>query len=139
MANRYFNQFRLSLEKQVVDIFAQVTFGAAGAPTLSGVNSKGVVSCTRNSTGTYTFVFGTTAGYLDTYNRLLCVDVVFDETSNSGTAPLSPGLFVKSNLIATSGTASVQIVLLNGSLAATDPASTEIGLFNFTFKNSNAP
>jgi hypothetical protein len=33
MANRFFQQFRYSLEKNVVDLFCDVTVGATGAPT----------------------------------------------------------------------------------------------------------
>jgi hypothetical protein len=54
MASRSFNQFCAALEKARVEIFAKITFGAAGAPTLVTAASKGVASVTRNSTGNYT-------------------------------------------------------------------------------------
>lgn len=135
MANRYFTQFPLSMEKKVVNLFARVTYGASGAPTLSAVNSKGIVSVTRNSAGIYTFVFGTQAGMLDVYVKLLMAKVVF----NSGaSAPAAPGMYIKTNSVSTVGTASLQVVL-NSAGTATDPASGEIGYFEFIFGDSTAP
>lgn len=135
MANRYQNQFSATMEKKVVSLFAKVAFGASGAPTLSAVNSKGVLSVTRNSAGTYTFVFGSNATLpKDVYVKLLSADVIF----NSGaSAPASPAIYVKSDLSATTA-ASLQVVL-NAAGTATDPASGEIGYFNFIFGDSTAP
>lgn len=138
MANRFFNQFGKSLEKEVVHLFAKVTFGSSGAPTLDAVNSKGIVSVTRNSAGIYTFVFGTNAGSLDTYNKLLMVKHCFDESGNAGTAPTSPSMFIVTNSISTVGTSSVKVEF-NSAGTATDPASTEIVYIEFIFRNSNAP
>lgn len=138
MANRWLNQFKKTFEKEVVCVFARVTFGASGAPTLDTANSKGVVSVTRNSAGKYTIVFGTQAGNLDLYNRLLMVRHFFDETGNAGTAPAAPALYLTGNSISTLGTASIQ-VQFNAAGTATDPASTEVVLMEFEFKNSNAP
>src|SRR5271166_5626830 len=92
MANRrYRSQFRFSMHKDPVDIFAHVTFGSSGAPTLDSKNSPGIVSVTRNSTGNYTFVFGTNSQLaFDTYNYLLMVKHVFSQSS----APAAPGMWV---------------------------------------------
>lgn len=139
MANRFFNQFRLSLEKQVADVFARITFGASGAPTIVTAQTKGVVSVTRNSAGKFTFVFGTNASMLDTYNKLLGVTVAFDSSGNSDTAPAAPLWDITDNSISTAGTASIQLTFRNTSGTATDPASTEAIYVNFTFRNSNAP
>lgn len=54
--NRLYNQFRLALEKRIVDLYAQVAIGATGAPTLNLSKSKGIASITRNSAGLYTIV-----------------------------------------------------------------------------------
>lgn len=139
MANRFFNQFRLSLEKQVVDIFAKVTYGASGAPTLDTSVSKGVVSVTKNSTGVYTFVFGTNASMLDTYNKLLGVHVTYDGSGDSDAAPDAPLWNITDNSIATVGSASIQITFRNTSGTATNPSQNEVMYFQFTFRNSNAP
>jgi len=138
MANRWFNQFQKTLEKEVVSIFARVTFGASGAPTLVTSVSKGVVSVTRNSAGKYTFVFGTQTGLLDVYPNLLMVKHVFDESGNGGTAPASPGMYILANNVAVSGTSSLQIEF-NSAGTATDPASGEAVFLQFMFKNSTAP
>lgn len=138
MANRWLNQFKKTFEKEVVCVYAHITFGAAGAPTLDTANSKGIVSVTRNSAGKYTFVFGTRAGMLDTYNKLLMVKHVFDASGNSGTAPASPSMFILANSVATINVASLQIEF-NITGTATDPASGEGVYVEFAFKNSTAP
>ncbi len=140
MANREFQQFRWSLEKNVVDIYAYVTFGSAGACTLSTSatkSSKGVVSVTHGSTGVYTFVFGTNAQSLDTYYKLLDVDIMWDCITD-GDAPVAPLFYLSGNSIATVGTASIALTLTNSTGTATDPEDTEGAYFHFTFGNSSA-
>lgn len=138
MANRLYRQFRNTLEPQVVDIFAQVSFGSSGAPTLSAANSKGVVSVSRTATGRYVFVFGTNASSLDTYVKLLGVVPTWDATANSGTAPAAPLTYIYANAISTAGSASVTVQCLDAAGVAADPASGEIVHLDFTFKNSTA-
>lgn len=124
-----------------MDLFARVTFGSTGAPTLVAAQSKGIKSITRNSAGLYTIVFGNSAALvnpLDTFPKLLMVKHMFDESANSGTAPLAPFMYLVANSTATAGTASAQIVFNNTSQAATDPASTEAVLLQFSFRNSTA-
>jgi hypothetical protein len=137
MSNRYYNQFQATLAPKVVSLYAHVTFGASGAPTLDTANSKGIVSVTRNAAGKYTFVFGTKAGMLDTYNKLLMVKHVFDASGNSGTAPASPSMFILANSVATAGTCSLQVEF-NAAGTATDPASGEGVYMEFIFKDSTA-
>lgn len=143
MANRYYNNQAFTLSPCVVKIFARVTFGAAGAPTLvQGATflSKGVVSVTRNSQGLFTFVFGTQAGMLDVYPYLLGVNVTWDATGNAGGAPAAPLYAVSSNAVATAASCSAQISFFDADTpAVTDPASGEAAWFEFTFKNSTAP
>lgn len=132
MANRYNYQFRLSMVPKVTDIFAHVTFGSSGAPTLDAANSKGVVSVTRNSAGNYTFVFGTSASRLDNYSYLCMVKQVFINAS----APASPGMFIVADNSASPTQASIQ-VQFNAAGVATDPASGEQVKLEFTFRNSS--
>jgi hypothetical protein len=134
MANRrYRSQFRFSMHKDPVDIFARVSFGAAGAPTLDSANSPGIVSVTRNSAGNYTFVFGTNSQIaLDSYNYLLNVEARFV----SSAAPASPGMFVSNNSISIPGTASITLQF-NAAGVATDPASGEQVLLDFILRNSS--
>lgn len=135
MANRrYRSQFRFSMHKDPVDIFAHVTFGASGAPTLDSANSPGIVSVTRNSAGNFTFVFGTNSQIaLDTYNYLLSVNASFV----NATAPAAPLVYVSSNSINVVGTASLTLQFSNSSGAATDPASGEQVLLDFILRNSS--
>lgn len=135
MANRrYRSQFRFSFHKDPVDIFAHVSFGASGAPTLDAKNSPGIVSVTRNSAGNYTFVFGTNSQIaLDTYNYLLMVKHVYVDPS---AAPAAPGMYVSNNSISTVGTASITLQLNSGG-TPTDPASGENILIDFVLRNSD--
>lgn len=50
MANRSFNR-RQALEKEVKDLYAAVSIGASGAPTLT--SRTGIASITRTSAGLY--------------------------------------------------------------------------------------
>lgn len=122
-------------------LFAQVTFGSSGAPSLITTNarSKGIVSVTRNGTGEYTFVFGSVGSYtmLDLYQRLLGVYVTFE--TGSTTKPAAPLLNVVASNVGTNGTASLQVQLYNDAGTATDPASTETSRWVFTLSQSNAP
>jgi hypothetical protein len=136
MANRRFVQFQKTLVREAVSLYAYVTFGSTGAPTLVKSKSQGVVSVTRNSAGVYTFVFGSNTSSLDTYQFLLHIKHLFDATANSGTAPAAPGMYLTGNSIATNGTASVQVTF-NSAGTATDPASTEAVYMQFVFKNTS--
>lgn len=136
MANRRFvSQFRFSYQKDPTDVFAHVTFGASGAPTLDVQNSFGVYSVTRNSAGNYTFVFGSTGSTiqaLDTYNYLLMIKHMFI----NATAPAAPGMYVSNNSINTPQVASIT-VQFNSAGTPTDPASGEQVLLDFIMRNSS--
>lgn len=75
MSNRYMFQFRYSLERDLCDLYAQVTIGSTGAPTLVSASSKGIASIARNSAGKYTVTLS------DKYNSLLDMDVLFKSTT----------------------------------------------------------
>lgn len=137
MANRYTNQFIGAFEKKVVNIYARVTFGNTGAPTLDATKSKGVVSVTRNGAGDFTFVFGTKTGMLDVYNKLLQATCTFNAGSS---LPAAPIMSVKTNSVATVGTCSLRVLFAClDTPAATDPANGEVGHFMFTMGDSTAP
>lgn len=141
MANRFWNMPSYQLEKQPVRLYAHITFGASGAPTLDTANSKGFSSVTRNSAGKFTLVLGQTASKLalDTYNRILSFHSFFDATNNSGTAPAAPLVYLIGNSVGTAGTASFQIETTNTSQSATDPANHEGLYLEIQLSNSNAP
>jgi len=133
MANRYYTQFRYSLEKAVVDLFGFVTFGALGAPTLSAVKSKGIKSITRTGAGAYDIVLGTGSA-MDVYNALLNVDFCF----KNATAPAAPLMYVVSETVATPSTGKISVQFTNAAGVATDPGNGEIVYLNVQLKNSTA-
>jgi len=135
MANRFFNQFKKTMEKEVVSLYAHVTFGATGAPTLDAVNSKGIVSITRLSAGKYRVVFGTTAQSKDSYYKFFSAYPVFLVASG---VPAAPEMFITNlqhNVVAN---CYIDIQFLNQSSVATDPASGEQVYLRFDLGNSSA-
>lgn len=135
--NRWTNQFAATFEKRVIDVFGKVSFAGAGVPTLSAVNSKGIISITRNATGLYTFVFGTNSQLpKDTYVKLLHASAVF----NSGvSAPAAPIMNVVADNVAVANVCSLQVQFRDAANAAADPASGEILYIDFTMGDSTAP
>jgi hypothetical protein len=128
MANRYFkSQFTYSFRVQPVRLFAKITFGAAGAPTLSANDSVGVASVARNGAGDYSITLS------DIYPKFLLAKHVFD-TSGTGAAPASPGMYVKSNAVAST---KILRVVFNAAGTATDPASGEIVYLEIGLDNSS--
>lgn len=127
MANRYTRQFTASNLPGVTSIFAKITYGASGAPTLA--TNGYISSVTRNSAGNYTLVFR------DLWNALLGCNVVFDSGSSVPAAPL---MYIASNLVATAASKSLNIVFTDQDTpAATDPASGEISYLEIMLKNSS--
>lgn len=68
MATRLFQQFQGTLEKQIVKLYANVSIGATGAPTLNANGSLGVASISRTSAGLYRITLA------DKFNKLMHVD-----------------------------------------------------------------
>ncbi len=133
MANRSFTQWLWSAQKNPVRLWAYVTFGSTGAPTLSGINSKGIKTIVRNSTGNYTVTFGSTLN-VDTYNKLLLVTSKF--IKGSGT-PAAPSLYVTLENVTAAGQVTLQFTAPTAS-TATDPASGEVVLLDFDLKTVTA-
>ena len=145
MASRMYTQFSYSLEKYPVTIWAVVSFGTTGAPTLNSWNSsqflpasaalatagatgyRGVRSVARSSQGTFLFTFQ------DAYVRLLGADVLFYVSAGN---PAAPGLSCSINAITTVATPTLTVRTLQ-TVTPTDPASGEIGYFTFTFSNAS--
>lgn len=123
-------QFGQAYVTGVVDVYAKVSFGASGAPTLSTAAGEalGVTTVTRASAGLYSFTF---AG---PFQKILAADVIYEVTATGIGA--APGLGIRSF------TPSTGILLLTTfdleSPAATDPASGDVGYFHFVFKNTTA-
>lgn len=128
MANRLFYQFRLSLEKSIVDLFGKVTIGASGAPTLVTASSKGIASITKNSTGRYTIVLQ------DSYYGLLNGQIIIVNS----TAPAAPNVRIVSEAVANAASKAIVIQFSIADGTATDPGSGEAFLMSFQLKNSSA-
>lgn len=135
MANRWFNQWLWSMEKNPAQLWAYVTFGASGAPTLSGINSKGIRSIEKTATGKYTVTFGVSGGnpVTENYNALYFASRRFV----NATAPAAPHMYVVSEAVQASGSMVIQFTAANGS-SATNPGSGEVALLQFRLKTSTA-
>lgn len=81
MAGRNFKQFTSTLDVGVVKLFALVTIGSAGAPTLT--SGSGFKSVALSDTNLYTLTFGTVSGATDTYPALLGFSVVQGGTNTT--------------------------------------------------------
>jgi hypothetical protein len=149
MANRLYTEFSYSLEKRQINLFAKISFGAAGAPTLqqwdprartystaNTAGSKGIKSVTRVSAGLYT------VNLLDPYNHFIQGSITFLNAA-AAAAPLQfwPTTDTTCNQTGTPGSStgpSVQIQFANTSGTATDPGSGEAVIINLTFTDSTA-
>lgn len=134
MATRQFFNQALGLEPAPVRLFAKVTIGAAGAPTLVSASSKGVASIARNSAGDYTLTLG------DSYTKLFSIRCT---VQNSTGIPAAPTMGIKAQSVNTTGAGTVEVVFAgptNSStttLVATDPASGDTLWFELILSNSN--
>lgn len=122
MANRNFNR-KQSLEKEVKEIYAKVTIGATGAPTLVAASSKGVASISRTSAGLYVLTLQ------DKYNALMhfdcCVVTPSAEDLNCN---------LKAESVASAKTVTF---LCTAAGVATDPASGDSFLIALQLKNTS--
>jgi rhamnogalacturonyl hydrolase YesR len=128
MANRFFNQFRLSLEKQVVDLFAKVTIGASGAATLA--RGKGIASVVRDGAvaGKYTLTLQ------DRYVALLDFTATFQDTDGITAAPVV-------GIVSEDVDGAKTIVFQCSDVempAATDPGNGETMYLHVTLSNTTA-
>ncbi len=130
MANRSYHRIAGALELESVMLWAQVTIGGTGAPTLS--RGKGIASVTRNSAGQYKLTLQ------DAYVLLLDAHVTILDTNSSD--PSSVGCLgrVKSQDVAnvTAPTVTMQMFASDDGAAA-DPASGAVLLIKLELKNSS--
>lgn len=125
MANRRMQQFRYSMENVVVDLYAVVTIGASGAPTLT--RGKGIASVARESAGQYLITLE------DSYPQLIGCDVMIYSGTSAAAAPL---VVLEANAITASKTCTIQCRAIDNS-TATDPASGEILYIHLALRNSS--
>lgn len=123
--NRRTYQIHSAFEALTVRLFMNVAIGAAGAPTLTSNQNKGIASITHNSAGNYTIVLQ------DKYTRLLsaqCVSLAAATADapdmtvlDDGSADASPSITIE----------------LSAAGTPTDPASGEVLLIELCMKNSS--
>jgi hypothetical protein len=124
MAHRTFFQFRYSLEPNVVDLFAEISIGSSGAPTL--VRGKGIKSITRNSAGDYTLALQENfAGLLQVSSSL-----------QNATGIPSVVMGIKANNVSSSSAPGIEFVCSASGLAA-DPASGDVIRLQLSLRNSS--
>lgn len=130
MADRSFNNAYRSLELEVVNLYAKVTIGATGAPTLVAASSKGIASITRNSTGEYKVTLS------DKYNALLwgAAGLITTTASDATSVGIGSRLEVDSVTAATPYVQFQFYALDDG--AAADPASGAVVLIKLELKNT---
>lgn len=125
MANRMFSRDAATLEKGVVTLFAEVSIGAAGAPTLNPGRSKGIKSIVHNGGGSYTVTLQ------DRYQRVLGVQCSFI-SEDSATPAIAPNV-----TIALRAPDSLTVLCSSGT-TLTDPGEGETMLLRIDLSNSTA-
>lgn len=120
IANRNFNR-KQALEKEIKEIYAQISIGAAGAPTLQ--NQYGVASVSRTGAGDYRITLQ------DKYMSLKMVEGVFKSSS-------AQDIRVQVKAEDVDGAKTVDIYTLTGA-TPTDPASGQVLLLKFDLKNTS--
>jgi hypothetical protein len=128
MAERSFRQWLQMFEIRPVLLYANVSIGASGAPTLNA-NARGISTVVRNSAGDYTITLQ------DKYIKLL--EFGFSIISSTGTDAALEAT------ITTDGVASsppiVRVVFRVAAGTATDPSNGSTLLLKFMLRNSSAP
>lgn len=121
MGNRRLYQHHGHLEPAVLELFAEVAIGAAGAPTLT--RGRGIASIARSGAGDYLVTLE------DKWERLLDFKAV---ELNSSAQDLNFQL--KAQAVKASGTLSF---FSNTAGAATDPANGSVLYLSIKLKNSS--
>lgn len=128
MANRQFgSQFSYGFERMPVRLYARVSFGVSGAPTLDTNIKQGVASISRTSAGLYVLTLQ------DVYNRLLALNIMQLSGASPETAPIR---HMVSHSVSSAKTITFQYLAVDNS-TATDPASGEQASIEIVLSNSS--
>lgn len=127
MANRMYDQTRCAMEKQVVDLYAVITFATPGSANPVLTRGKGIASVTRTGLGTYSMTLQ------DTYNFLLGADGIFLKAGD----PLAPLVNLLTQTVTTTKIITFQTNTVDG-LTPADPAAGEILYLHVALSNSDA-
>lgn len=126
----------MSLEKNPVCLYARVSIGASGAPTLQvGPPSKclGIYSMTRTGAGAYTIGLGLSSTSVDTYQRLMSAHAVSLDTADPSWAMMT----ITADNSAVLSVPDIRIKFFDFAGAAVDPASGSVLLLKFEFSNTS--
>ena len=129
MATKGYKRDRGTLEQGIVELFASVAIGAAGAPTINVKKSKGISSIVRNSAGNYTI------SLQDIYQYLLFLDTMVVLGAGAPSAGTNLNCVVRADN-SISSTPNVQVEFLNSAGAAVDLTNGVTVTFDIQFKNS---
>lgn len=126
-----------SLERAPVCLYAKVSIGAAGAPTLQ-ISPKnlclGIYSMVRTGAGAYTINLGLSSTSVDTYQRLLWMGFA----DLKSTAPAEQSIYVVADNSANLTSPNVQVQFLDPAGAAVDPSSGSVLLLKLELSNTTA-
>jgi len=131
MANRSFKPTQ-AVAQAVTHIFAEVTIGGTGAPTLVAADSAGVKSITRTAAGDYTLTLGTVGGADDIYSKFLFFDGIFIVDGDTEQDLIYQ---IDAETISAGG-ATIQFETITGA-TPTDPASGSVMKLHIIVKNSS--
>lgn len=132
MADRYFQQLRGSLDREVVKLYGKVTFGTSGA--VSTDDSLGfAVTKTATKTGRYTVTLE------DTFAEFLGCNVTTQiATDNAHTATVGLVTAVRNVSVNDSTpTFEIQFIELDGGASDADPGNGYIAYIEITLKNAS--
>lgn len=122
MANHAFNR-KQALEKEVKEIYAKITIGSSGAPTLVATSSKGVASVSRTSAGLYVLTLSQKYNALMHFNACVVTPSAEDIKAN-----------LVSETVVTNKTVTFRCTAAG---VATDPASGDSVLVALQLKNTS--
>ena len=127
MANRRMFQFRYSVQRDIVDLTLKASIAAAGVPTLSTTDAKGIASITRLAAGQYRI------SLQDNYQALMAAQIVVLNATASA-APLSQ--LISEQVISVTAP-QVVIQLLDAAGVAADPDDGATLLVHLMLRNAS--
>lgn len=138
MANRTYVRNTMSLVRNPVALYAKVSIGAVGAPTLQILPAPnkcmGIYSMTRTGAGAYTVSLGLSSTSVDTFQYLLSAHAIaLDGTNPSSWACMQIVQDNSSNQAAPN----LHIEFLDFAGAPVDPESGSVLLLKFELSNSS--
>jgi len=132
MADRSFIPHGGTLECDVKELFANVSIGASGAPTLNtSPGSVGIKSIVRNSAGKYTITLS------DSYQKVLWASAqIMDSTNSDPTTVGCVAKLVSENVSNATPTVVIQFYDMATPFTAADPRNGATVLVKLELRNS---